>query len=29
MMFWWSYDVFVLISHEVDTVYVLAKSLNN
>jgi len=29
MMFWLSYDVFVLISHVVDTVYALAMSLNN
>jgi len=29
MMFWWSYDMLVLISHVVDTDYVLAMSLNN
>ena len=29
MVFWLSYDVFVLISHVVDTDYVLAMSSNN
>jgi len=29
MMFWWSDDILVLISHVVDTDYVLAMSSNN
>jgi len=29
MVFWLSYDVFVLISHVVDTDYILDMSLNN
>jgi len=29
MMFWSSYDMLVLISHVVDTNYVLVMSLNN
>ena len=29
MMFWLSYDVFVLISHVVDILYALAMLLNN